>query len=960
MFEVFDFHSRTKIRRDSLQVTRDLVHDKHVVSAAATAEQAAQEYLRRFHAHLGMKLEELKSLHLPLERDPIDASVEYRLHAEKQQFNGTTVSYYQTVFGLPVWEAGLAVHIESTKRIKQAPFRIVGAQSTRHADIQVTKPSVKAFARLKRLDTRTLAKLIGIADEQNDFDIRSLRVLHRRLMIYRYQASKRVAPPDHEPTQTKSGSAMALPVLPLPSLSPRIVGGRHYVVAALDFRLESPPVGVLHWVALVEAQTLAVLYLRVLVDHICGLVFRADPMTVAGGPPPGASNITLNRLRRSVTLRGLRSCHGAKTFALRGEIIRIADFEPPTAKPPIVPKGGAFNYKARTNNFAAVNAYYHCDHFFRLVGNLGFERRSYFKPTKFPLPIDHRGRVGEINGIEINARCQGNTTAAGGLLNVRFALADIDDTANPIGIACDWRTVLHELGGHGTLWNHINYGMFSFAHSAGDSLAAILNDPDTQMTGNNRCITFPWLPVLDRRHDRRVEEGWGWGGTKDLGVNERRKRDPKGYQSEQILSTTHFRLYRSIGGDAVHLKERRFAARFVSYLILRAIGSMTPAHAPDDVAAYAAALMFADAGDWTSEGHAGGAYAKVIRWAFEKQGLYQAPGAPRPVTKEGAPPLVDVYIEDGRNGEYHFQANYWSSRAIWNRVANDRGTTHQEPVAGITNFAYVKIKNRGTRIATGVTVKGFHCKAAAGQVFPDDWVPMTTGELRAPDVPPNSASEIIVGPFAWEPSGAGCDCMMMVVAAAADASNIDNLNAGKSIPVWRLVPHDNNIALRSVQLLNAEGPKRLVAAFEALQIYVKNPHPKRTRMVIKPILPPLLARLGWKLEPAGPGRWEFSLKAGRGRRVAMRLSQGNAFAPGDVKGARNRMIHIEVYAQDILVGGVSYMLDAACNTPATQTRFSLRSRGSDRQRARRKRSRARKTSVHISKALLYGREARDS
>src|SRR5262249_62068411 len=70
MFEVFDFHSRTKIRRDSRQVTRDLVHDKHDVSAAATAQQAAQEYLRRFHAHLGMKLEELKSLHLPWERDP--------------------------------------------------------------------------------------------------------------------------------------------------------------------------------------------------------------------------------------------------------------------------------------------------------------------------------------------------------------------------------------------------------------------------------------------------------------------------------------------------------------------------------------------------------------------------------------------------------------------------------------------------------------------------------------------------------------------------------------------------------------------------------------------------------------------------------------------------------------------------------------------------------------------------
>ncbi|MGK7939037.1 MAG: hypothetical protein AB4062_02540 [Crocosphaera sp.] len=32
------------------------------------------------------------------------------------------------------------------------------------------------------------------------------------------------------------------------------------------------------------------------------------------------------------------------------------------------------------------------------------------------------------------------------------------------------------------------------------------------------------------------------------------------------------------------------------------------------------------------EGQSGGAIHKVIRWAFEQQGLYQPPGAPRPVT----------------------------------------------------------------------------------------------------------------------------------------------------------------------------------------------------------------------------------------------------------------------------------------------------------------------------------------
>ena len=47
-------------------------------------------------------------------------------------------------------------------------------------------------------------------------------------------------------------------------------------------------------------------------------------------------------------------------------------------------------------------------------------------------------------------------------------LADLGDTTNPIGIACDYRVVLHELGGHGVLYNHVSAN-FKFSHSAGDS-----------------------------------------------------------------------------------------------------------------------------------------------------------------------------------------------------------------------------------------------------------------------------------------------------------------------------------------------------------------------------------------------------------------------------------------------------------------------------------------------------------
>src|SRR5712691_2701151 len=272
---------------------------------------------------------------------------------------------------------------------------------------------------------------------------------------------------------------------------------------------------------------------------------------------------------------------------------------------------------------AAVNAYYHCDRFFRLVQGLGFTLGTFFSGTTLPTPVDHRGRMNTTDGVEVNAHCLG--TGSSGILRTTFALADTADTANPIGIACDWRVVLHELGGHGILYPHVHSANFGFSHSAGDSFAAILNDPIS--VAADRFVTFPWVNI-GRRHDRPVN-GWAWYGLNDVG----------GYSTEQILATTHFRIYRSLGGDAAlpaGLGSRQFAARFTSYLILRAVASLSPAANPPKVdSGWTQALAAADLGDWTSEGDIGGAYGKVIRWAFEKQGLYQPAGTMPPVSTAG-------------------------------------------------------------------------------------------------------------------------------------------------------------------------------------------------------------------------------------------------------------------------------------------------------------------------------------
>ena len=142
--------------RDAHGIARDLIRDEHFLSNAGTVQLAAQEYLGASGHLLGLKAKELKNLCLPPESDPIDAGIEYRFLAEKPRFDTTTVAYYQTYLGLPVWQSGLAVHM------KQAPFRIISAQATLDPEIQAAKPSDRAVARLNKLNAKSLAKVLGL------------------------------------------------------------------------------------------------------------------------------------------------------------------------------------------------------------------------------------------------------------------------------------------------------------------------------------------------------------------------------------------------------------------------------------------------------------------------------------------------------------------------------------------------------------------------------------------------------------------------------------------------------------------------------------------------------------------------------------------------------------------------------------------------------------------------------
>jgi hypothetical protein len=631
-----------------------------------------------------------------------------------------------------------------------------------------------------------------------------------------------------------------------------------------------------------------VLYIRALVAGATGLVFAKDPQTQTGASVTGASsNAVLNPFRSSVTLPGTTP---STPQLLAGEYVELAETSAPVIPAPTAPDpSSAFDFDVRTDHFSAVNAYYHCDKLFRTMADYGFDIPSYFNGTSFPVPVDHRAL-----GNAVNAQAPGNATG-NGLGELRFALLQ---SGEPVGIATDNRVVWHEFG-HALLWDHVNSPNFGFAHSAGDSLAAVLNDPGSKEA--DRYDTFPWVQEatpLGRRHDRAVAAGWAWFGPQ---YNTQ-------YQGEQILASTLFRLYQSIGGDSSALGTQTRASQTVAYLIFKAIGLLTSTTQFPEV--FVTALQNADLTTPDFKGIPGGALHKVVRWAFEKQGLFQPsaqPGQGNTVMTEGNPPDVDVYIDDGRNGEYQYLANHWSCQDMWVRRAADGGTTHEHPLVGLTNYMYVRVKNRGLQAANNVRVDAYHCLPGTGLAFPDDWISMATPSLPAAG-PLAPGAQTIVGPFAFVPTQVGHECLLAIAHADGDPGNDTTITG--TIPENRFVPFDNNVAQRNVHPV-APTLRDLIRRLREHLIWIRNPLRKPVVCRIEVEMPRFLERLGWKLRVVSAGGGKFQLGPHERREVVLSIAPGQDFAPDVAKRAiaeGDHEIKFTTYIDNELMGGMAYPL----------------------------------------------------
>jgi hypothetical protein len=756
---------------------------KGLTAAAKTPRELSSEYLKEV-AHileLGDDMLEGSETQMDENKLTFDQAPKNKLafRSEKPAMGTTVVTYGQTYMGTPIVDGGISVYVNND------PMQITRSQNSVHYDVKVKKPNSNAKFMPDRFNKELVSDLLSL--NQSIRNKGEPNIENTRLLVYQYNPDLRIDPKIKENEDFRRS---VIESMTLPGVAPEIQPNEYYFVTEVIFSFTllnwSEPRS---WRAYFEAETGSLLHLFALTDFVDGMIYSMDPLRATGDENiiATSSSAILDPLRTLVTLQGLRSPSNPQgNQELKGDLVELVETSNPPIPPPSEPLAASFKYSVLTDNFAAVNAYYHSHYVFQMAKDMGFP----FVKTRFPVKVDHRASVGGSvncpNGNCRNAEAPG--TGSGGSDGFRFALAEANTN---FGMANCFDVVIHEFG-HALLWESVGHPNLGFAHNCGDALAAIMCDPDSKSRDKGK--TF-WC-AINRRHDRKVTEGWAWGGTNDTGFPTN-----GGYRSEEILSTTMFRIYKAIGGDSNSKDLRKKASRYMTYLILKTLATIDPNTRARDAREFLSVLTNSELTTNEFEGFYGGKISKVIRWAFEKQGLFQPPGSPLPVNREGAPPEIDVYIDDGRKGEYQYESQQLGeAKDICSRYISDDVFQHQDPVANRENFLYVKVKNRGSSAATNIIVKAYSSKKSTPTVFPTDWTPLDTQQIAANDELP-SGGELIVGPFNWTPTLED-KSILVNVSARGDHSNADILRG--SIPTEYLVLFDNNNAQRSVRVVQNE------------------------------------------------------------------------------------------------------------------------------------------------------------
>ncbi|MFZ1528133.1 MAG: hypothetical protein WAT19_05240, partial [Ferruginibacter sp.] len=505
MITKYDSSLKAMVSLDDKQQVRQVLHTQEFFeSEEEVPKYAAVDYLKKMADNFNIPASQLQNIQKKASYfDPKPQAMELRMDQEKKFFDSVTVGLVQTVNNIPLWRKGMTI------TVKQNPSRIIHSVNNTVSTVKAKLPSAKAIGRFlsifELINNRPVKRLLADEAKADDPDtgdiVRSFfaktvsestkkainyspktapsKLIRGKFYYYKYDAAQR-QPSAHQPTRTDKNKMLSQEehshyVMPLPPVNRAIKNGEYYLVAEITFTWKFGA-EMITWLALVEVETGSILYIEPLAAGVSGLVFTQDPITSSGSTANTANlaNATLNPFRTSVVLPNLDAADAGGVQHLSGSNVEIVDVDGRTVAPPTQTGGASFDYNVRTNDFAAVNAYYHANNFFDTVEGLGFDLATYFPGTTFPVDIDHADQS------NVNAHCVGN--GAFGIDHSGYGYGDDTNTTDPtIGRAVDKWVHWHEIGGHGILYGHVNTANFGFAHSAGDGLAGIQNDPTSQL-----------------------------------------------------------------------------------------------------------------------------------------------------------------------------------------------------------------------------------------------------------------------------------------------------------------------------------------------------------------------------------------------------------------------------------------------------------------------------------------------
>jgi hypothetical protein len=159
----------------------------------------------------------------------------------------------------------------------------------------------------------------------------------------------------------------------------------------------------------------------------------------------------------------------------------------------------------------------------------------------------------------------------------------------------------------------------------------------------------------------------------------------------------------------------------------------------------------------------------------------------------------------------------------------------------------------------------------------------------------------------------GHDCLLMIASAVGDVSNVNNFTPGETIEDWRLVPHDNNVGQRNVQLVpGGGGTQGLMAGLNKRMFFAGNSFRRSATMELKVVLPAVLSERQWRIE-LKPN--SFDLKPGEKRQIDIEVVPGKEFTPEQVQNSKERDITVLLYSNGMLLGGMTYRLDPEMKSP---------------------------------------------